>query len=303
VIVAVAATAEVAIPTLEWLLKSKHQLLRVITTPDSKAGRGKVLTPSPVAMWADTNNLEVLKPDSGEEMKFAFQDVDIVLAIAYGRILSSEILKIPKHGFLNLHFSLLPAYRGAAPVQRSILNGDVTTGVSIFEIDENLDTGPIYIQKEFRIPENSTSDEILLDLANLGASSFDAVLELITQGVAPTAQSTAGVSFAPKITKEEAKIDWRLPAKKIIEAIRAFTPNPGAWTSYKGASLRITCAIEEVAELKLDPGKLSVVGKRLLIGTATNSVEVIRIIPAGKKEMNASDWINGARLSEGEIFE
>ena len=302
-IVAVAATAEVAIPTLEWLLKSKHQLLRVITTPDSKAGRGKVLTPSPVAMWADTNNLEVLKPDSGEEMKFAFQDVDIVLAIAYGRILSSEILNIPKYGFLNLHFSLLPAYRGAAPVQRSILNGDVTTGLTIFQIDENLDTGPIYLQKEFKIPENSTSDEVLLDLANLGASSFDAVLEMITQGVAPTAQSTTGVSFAPKITKEEAKIDWRLPAKKITEAIRAFTPNPGAWTSYKGASLRITCAIEEVAELKLDPGKLSVVGKRLLIGTATNSVEVIRIIPAGKKEMNASDWINGARLSEGEIFE
>jgi len=261
------------------------------------------LTPSPVAMWADTNNLEVLKPDSGEEMKFAFQDVDIVLAIAYGRILSSEILNIPKYGFLNLHFSLLPAYRGAAPVQRSILNGDVTTGLTIFQIDENLDTGPIYLQKEFKIPENSTSDEVLLDLANLGASSFDAVLEMITQGVAPTAQSTTGVSFAPKITKEEAKIDWRLPAKKITEAIRAFTPNPGAWTSYKGASLRITCAIEEVAELKLDPGKLSVVGKRLLIGTATNSVEVIRIIPAGKKEMNASDWINGARLSEGEIFE
>ena len=302
-IVAVAATAEVAIPTLDWLLNSKHQLIRVITTPDSKAGRGKVLTPSPVAMWADTNNLEVLKPDSGEEMKFAFQDVDIVLAIAYGRILSSEILNIPKYGFLNLHFSLLPAYRGAAPVQRSILNGEVTTGVTIFQIDENLDTGPIYLQKEFKIPENSTSDEVLLDLANLGASSFDAVLEMITQGVAPTAQSTTGVSFAPKITKEEAKIDWRLPAKKITEAIRAFTPNPGAWTSHKGASLKITCAIEEVAELKLDPGKLSVVGNRLLIGTATNSVEVIRIIPAGKKEMNASDWINGARLSEGEIFE
>jgi len=303
VIVAVAATAEVAIPTLEWLLKSKHQLLRVITTPDSKVGRGKVLTPSPVAMWADTNNLEVLKPDSGEEMKFAFQDVDIVLAIAYGRILSSEILNIPKHGFLNLHFSLLPAYRGAAPVQRSILNGDVTTGVSIFQIDENLDTGPIHIQKEFRIPENSTSDEVLLDLANLGASSFDAVLEMITQGVAPTAQSTTGVSFAPKITKEEAKIDWRLPAKKITEAIRAFTPNPGAWTSHKGASLKITCASEEVTEPKLDPGTLCVVGKRLFIGTATSSVEIIRVIPAGKKEMKASDWINGARLSEGEIFE
>ena len=134
-IVAVAATAEVAIPTLEWLLKSKHQLLRVITTPDSKAGRGKVLTPSPVAMWADENNLDISKPDTHEEMKIAFQGVDVVVAIAYGRILTKDVLNIPKHGFLNLHFSLLPAYRGAAPVQRSILSGDLVTGISIFKID------------------------------------------------------------------------------------------------------------------------------------------------------------------------
>jgi methionyl-tRNA formyltransferase len=303
VIVAVAATADVAIPTLDWLLTSKHQLLRVVTTPDSKAGRGKVITPSPVAMWAEANGLEILKPDTSEEMISAFKGVDIVLAIAYGRILSNEILKIPKHGFLNLHFSLLPAYRGAAPVQRSILNGDVTTGISIFQIDENLDTGPIYVQKEFRIPENSTSEEVLRDLSNLGASSFDAVLEMINLGVAPTAQSTTGVSFAPKITKEEAKIDWHLPAKKITDAVRAFTPNPGAWTSHRGSSLKITDAREEVTEESFEPGTLHVVGKKIFVGTATNSVEMMRVIPAGKKEMKASEWINGARLSEGEIFE
>ncbi|MCX6445282.1 MAG: methionyl-tRNA formyltransferase [Actinobacteria bacterium] len=302
-IVAVAATADVAIPTLDWLLTSKHQLLRVVTTPDSKAGRGKVITPSPVAMWAEANGLEILKPDTSEEMISAFQGVEIVLAIAYGRILSNEILKVPRHGFLNLHFSLLPAYRGAAPVQRSILHGDVTTGISIFQIDENLDTGPIYVQKEFRIPENSTSDEVLRDLSNLGASSFDAVLEMINQGVAPTAQSTTGVSFAPKITKEEAKIDWHLPAKKITDAIRAFTPNPGAWTSHRGLSLKITDAREEVTEESFEPGTLHVEGKKIFVGTATNSVEMMRVIPAGKKEMKASEWINGARLSEGEIFE
>jgi len=303
VIVAVAATADVAIPTLDWLLTSKHQLLRVVTTPDSKAGRGKVITPSPVAMWAEANGLEILKPDTSKEMISAFQGVDIVLAIAYGRILSKEILNVPKHGFVNLHFSLLPAYRGAAPVQRSILHGDVTTGISIFQIDENLDTGPIYVQKEFRIPENSTSEEVLRDLSNLGASSFDAVLEMINLGVAPTAQSTTGVSFAPKITKGEAKIDWHLPAKKITDAVRAFTPNPGAWTSHRGLSLKITDAREEVTEERFEPGKLHVVGKKIFVGTATNYVEVMRVIPAGKKEMKASEWINGARLSEGEIFE
>ena len=182
-IVAVAATADVAIPTLEWLTKSKHQLLRVITTPDSKTGRGKVMTPSPVSAWANARNLEVVKPDSAEEMMNAFKGADIVLAIAYGRILTNEVLNISKHGFLNLHFSLLPAYRGAAPVQRSILNGDVTTGISIFKIDENLDTGPIYIQKEFKIPENYTSQEVLFDLSNLGASSFEAVFEMIEQHI------------------------------------------------------------------------------------------------------------------------
>ena len=302
-IVAVAATADVAIPTLEWLVKSEYQLLRVITTPDSKAGRGKVLTPSPVAMWADTNKLEISKPDTHEEMKNAFQGVDVVVAIAYGRILTKDVLNIPKHGFLNLHFSLLPAYRGAAPVQRSILSGDVVTGISIFKIDENLDTGPIYLQNEFKIPENSTSDEVLGELAYLGASAFGAVLEMIEQGVAPSAQSATGVSFAPKISKVEAKLDWHLPAEKIINAVRAFTSNPGAWTSHRGSLLKITEIGQHGGEQKLEPGVLCAAGKRLFIGTASDSVEIMKIIPAGKKEMPASDWINGARLTDGEVFE
>ena len=301
-IVAVAATADVAIPTLEWLTKSKHQLLRVITTPDSKTGRGKVMTPSPVSAWANARNLEVVKPDAPEEMMNAFKGADIVLAIAYGRILTNEVLDISKHGFLNLHFSLLPAYRGAAPVQRSILNGDVITGISIFKIDENLDTGPIYIQKEFKIPENYTSQEVLFDLSNLGASSFEAVFEMIEQGISPTVQSTEGVSFAPKITKEEAKINWILPAKRIIDSVRAFTPNPGAWTSHKGLILNIAEAIQNSTDQKLQPGALAVVDKKLFVGTATESIEIRRIVPAGKKEMSASDWINGARLVEGEVF-
>jgi methionyl-tRNA formyltransferase len=303
VIVAVAATADVAIPTLEWLVKSEYQLLRVITTPDSKVGRGKVLTPSPVAMWADTNKLEISKPDTHEEMKNAFQGVDVVVAIAYGRILTKDVLNIPKHGFLNLHFSLLPAYRGAAPVQRSILSGDVVTGISIFKIDENLDTGPIYLQNEFKIPENSTSDEVLSELAYLGASAFGAVFEMIEQGVAPSAQSATGISFAPKISKDEAKIDWHLPAEKIINAVRAFTSNPGAWTSHRGSLLKITEIGQHGGEQKLEPGVLCAAGKRLFIGTASYSVEIMKIIPAGKKEMPASDWINGARLTDGEVFE
>ena len=197
----------------------------------------------------------------------------------------------------------MPAYRGAAPVQRSILSGDVVTGISIFKIDENLDTGPIYLQNEFKIPENSTSDEVLSELAHLGASAFDEVFEMIEQGIAPSAQSATGVSFAPKISKDEARIDWHLPAKKIIDAVRAFTSNPGAWTSHRGSLLKITEIGQQGAEQKLEPGMLYVAGKRLFIGTASDSVEITKIIPAGKKEMTASDWINGARLTDGEVFE
>jgi methionyl-tRNA formyltransferase len=303
VIVAVAATADVAIPTLEWLKKSKHQLLRVITTPDSRAGRGKVLTASPAALWADLHDLEVLKPNSVEEMEVAFQGADIVLAIAYGRILPSNLLEIPKHGFLNLHFSLLPAYRGAAPVQRSILNGDVVTGITIFKIDENLDTGPIYIQKEWNISKNTTCEQVLDELSIIGSKAFEDVLQMIEEGKAPSPQRESGVSFAPKVTKEEAKIDWNVPAKKITDLVRAFNPNPGAWTLHKGLILKITEAVEEITEQKLEPGVIRVAGKRLFIGTANNSVEIVKVIPAGKKEMMAADWINGARLIDGEVFE
>ncbi len=302
-IVAVAATADVAIPTLEWITKSKHQLFRVITTPDSKTGRGKVSTASPVALWADHHNVEVLKPKSHKEMNDAFQDVDIVLAIAYGRILPGDLLHIPKHGFLNLHFSLLPAYRGAAPVQRSILNGDVVTGITIFRIDENLDTGPIYVQKEFNVSVNANCEEVLDDLSIIGAHAFEEVLQMIEEGKTPFPQSEIGVSFAPKVRKEEAKIDWHMPAKKIIDLVRAFNPNPGVWTLHRGSILKITGAAEEFTGQKLEPGVIRTAGKRLFIGTASNSVEILKIVPAGKKEMNAADWINGSRLIEGEIFE
>jgi methionyl-tRNA formyltransferase len=303
VIVAVAATADVAIPTLEWLTKSKHQLLRVITTPDSKVGRGKVTTASPVALWAVNHNYEVLKPNSQEEMQDAFHGADIALAIAYGRILSDDILHIPKHGFLNLHFSLLPAYRGAAPVQRSILHGDVVTGITIFKIDKDLDTGPIYIQREYKIPASASSEQVLGDLSIIGASAFEEVFSMVEEGKTPIIQSENGVSFAPKITKDEAKMDWHAPAKKIVDSVRAFTPNPGAWTVHRGSVLKITEAAEEITENKLEPGALWVAGKKVFVGTASNSVEIIKIVPAGKKEMNVADWINGARLIDGEIFE
>jgi methionyl-tRNA formyltransferase len=303
VIVAVAATAHVAIPTLQWLLGSPHTLLRVITTPDSKSGRGKVLTPSPVAQWAQTHGVSLFKPDTDEQMREAFTGADLVIAIAYGRILKKSILDIPARGFLNLHFSLLPAYRGAAPVQRAIGNGETITGISIFAIDENLDTGPIYLQRRYEIPMAASSDQVLEDLSKLGATAFEEVFKMIEESVVPTIQNSLGASNAPKISKEEARINWNQESAKILNSVRAYTSSPGAWTLFRGSSMKITSAnFSELTEA-MSPGALHLYQKRVFVGTKDLPIEILRIIPSGKQEMSVTDWTNGARINEGEVFE
>ena len=301
--VVVAATAEVAIPTLEWLKVSGHELLRVVTTPDSKTGRGKVLEPSPVSKWAEANNQRCLKPISLDEMAEAFDDCDVVIAIAYGRILSQDLLNLPTYGFLNLHFSLLPSYRGAAPVQWALFNSEKITGITIFKIDKNLDTGPIYSQKPFEIPSDSNASDVLQSLALIGAQVFEDVLQSVEQGVQPTSQSTVGVSFAPKIKKEDAKIQWDRGSLAVSNGVRAFTPNPGAWTTYKGEIFKISRLGKGQTSEDLLPGQFLIVGKKLFVGTLDEPVEVAALTPSGKKEMQTSDWLNGARLLSGDFFE
>lgn len=301
--VVVAATADVAIPTLDWLRESEHNLIRIVTTPDSKTGRGRRMTQSSVANWADKNSIKVLKPSSENEMLQAFQDCDIAIAIAYGKILSVNILAIPKYGFLNLHFSLLPAYRGAAPVQRAILNGEKTTGYSIFQIDENLDTGPIFAQEKYQIDSNSNSADVLNDLSLLGSKAFATVLSNIEKRVKPTVQGSSGVSFAPKISKEEARINWNLTSYDVLNLVRAFTPLPGPWTTFQGAPIKITQARASKVQVGLSPGVLYLENRRMLVGTSDDPIEVSRLIPAGKKEMSTLDWLNGVRLESGAVFE
>ena len=301
--VLVAATAKVAIPTLEWLKQSEHELIGIVTTPDSRTGRGKILSQSSVAKWAEDNQIVALKPNTHDEMRKAFENTDVVIAIAYGRILQKDILALPKYGFLNLHFSLLPSYRGAAPVQRALLNGEKKTGISIFKIDENLDTGPIYLQKSYEIPVNATSEDVLKDLSEIGAQSFHKVLIDIENGDQPKAQTTENVTFAPKITKEEARIDWAKPAQFIHNLVRAFTPSPGAWTTMNENIIKVSQVIPTTKPITLTPGTIEVQDRRLFATTSDFCLEVIRIIPAGKKEMLVSDWLNGTRVSTGDKFE
>ena len=298
--IGVAATPDVAIPTLDWLLQSEHSLELVITQPDKPAGRGRTLSQSIVGDWAVAHGISLFKPSSPDDLIGKIEDLDLILTIGYGVLLPERILSLPKHGFLNLHFSLLPAYRGAAPAQRALQNGEVKTGVSVFQLDKGMDTGPIYSQATIDIQPSWRSVELLNELAKVGVQSVSEALILVKQGQTPTIQS-GNSSIAPKISKAEAKIDFTTSALQVVNAIRAFTYEPGAWTTWKGEPFKITSA--QLASENIFPtGTLATIEGSVFVGTKDGAVEILTVIPSGKKEMTASEWARGARLSGGELL-
>jgi methionyl-tRNA formyltransferase len=298
--IGVAATPDVAIPTLTWLLQSKHSLELVITQPDRPAGRGRVLTQSVVGDWAQTHGIELIKPNSPDDLIGNIEELDLVLTIGYGVLLPERILQLPKYGFLNLHFSLLPAYRGAAPAQRALQNGEVKTGVTVFQLDKGMDTGPIFSQTEIEIQPGWRSVELLHELAIIGPKTVSEAFDLVVQGVRPTPQS-GSPSIAPKISKAEARIDFSKPSHEIINCIRAFTYEPGAWTIWKKEPFKITAA-QISTDHDLPVGSLAIIESSVLVGVADGSIEILSVIPAGKKEMTAAEWARGARISGGELL-
>jgi methionyl-tRNA formyltransferase len=298
--IGVAATPDVAIPTLDWLLQSEYSLDLVITQPDKPAGRGRTLTQSVVGDWAVAHDISLIKPNSPEDLIGKIEKLDLILTIGYGVLLPEHILGLPKYGFLNLHFSLLPAYRGAAPAQRALQNGELKTGVTVFQLDKGMDTGPIYSQATIDIKSSWRSVELLNELANIGAQTVSEALQLVKQGQTPTIQNGT-VSIAPKISKAEAKIDFTKSSEQVVNAIRAFTYEPGAWTTWKGEPFKITSA--QTANGHIFPaGNLAMIGTSVFVGTGDGTIEILTVIPSGKKEMTASEWARGARLSGGELF-
>ena len=296
----VAATPGVAVPTLNWLLNSEHVLAAVITQPDRPAGRGRELKGSVVSQWAYENSVECFKPQDLAETALLVRDCDVLLTIGYGVLLPTEILTLPRHGCLNLHFSLLPRWRGAAPVQRAIEAGDSLSGVTVFQLDEGMDTGPIFSTKRFALDTDITSDELLIELAELGVEAVMDSLQAITDGKRPTAQASEGATKASKITKQECEIDWNLSAQVISQKVRAFTSNPGAWTRFRGDTLKIDSVSLDDSSLK--PGTLHIVDKKLIVGTGSNALAIGFLTPSGKSRMDALSWINGARITDGEYF-
>lgn len=298
---AVAASPEVALPTIEALHSGPYDLVRIISQPDRPAGRGKVLTPTPVSQWAIDNNVELVRPEKSSELPQFLNDIDLVITIGYGVLLPEAILEIPRYGFLNLHFSLLPRWRGAAPVQRAIEAGDALTGVTVFKLDPGMDTGPIYTMHRFALDSDITSDELFIELGLLGV---DAVLETLTKiesGEKPVAQMSEGATRAMKLSREEGRIDWTLSAEVISAKIRAFTSSPGAWTQFRGNPVKIATPV--LSNLALSPGEISLRDKKVLIGTGTSALEIGFITSAGKQQSPASAWANGARLVPGERCE
>jgi methionyl-tRNA formyltransferase len=306
-----AGTPRAAVPSLEALLRSRHEVAAVITRPDAPAGRGRRPSVSPVAERAAEAGLELLKPARARDPGFLDRlraiGPDCCAVTAYGALLPQEALDIPAHGWVNLHFSLLPAWRGAAPVQHSVLAGDEITGASTFLIEEGLDSGPVYGTITEPIRPTDTSGDLLTRLALAGAELLVATLDGIESGeLRPRPQPADGVSFAPKIGVDDARVDWTVPAAAIGRLIRACTPVPGAWTEFDGSRLKLGPVTEPGGPREpgepgpglpgLGPGELHVGRAGVLAGTGTGPVRLGEVQPAGKRRMTAEEWARGLRL-------
>ena len=299
--IAVAASPEVAIPTLEYLRSSKHELALIISRPDSQVGRGRELTPTAVSHWAKSNGIELYCPNKAADFDDRLKSFDLVITIGYGLLLPEYILVQPKHGFINLHFSLLPKLRGAAPAQRAIIEGLSETGITVFQLDAGMDTGPIYLQTRHSINPNTTAGDLLNELAQLGPSAIGETLHAIENGIKPVPQEHSLATSAVKLTKSEAQIDWSENADNIVNKILGFAPNPGATAKFRGEVLRITKA--HVSEQSLPVGEISFINGSVIVGASSSAVELLEVTPAGKKPMSAAAWANGARFAAGETFE
>lgn len=301
-----AGTPEVALPSLRALLASDHDVVAVVTRPDAPKGRGKKMHPSPVAEAAEAAGVEVLKPAHPRDQDFQQRLGDIapdcVPVVAYGALVPDAALAIPRHGWINLHFSLLPRWRGAAPVQRAIMAGDTETGACVFQLVTELDAGDVYGQIRRPIAPTDTSGDLLDALAEDGAGLLVSTLDAIADGTArATAQPLDGVTLAPKLTTAEGEVDWEHDADTIDRQIRGCSPAPGAWTTWRGQRFKILSATP-AAGAPVDPGVITTTKKWIQVGTGSRPLELDLVQPPGKKAMRAADWARGVTFTSGERF-
>ncbi|MET9927852.1 MULTISPECIES: methionyl-tRNA formyltransferase [unclassified Streptomyces] len=303
-----AGTPEVAVPALDALIASdRHEVAAVVTRPDAPAGRGRRLVASPVAERAAEAGIEVLKPAKPRDEEFLarLREIapDCCPVVAYGALLPKVALDVPARGWVNLHFSLLPAWRGAAPVQHSLMAGDEVTGASTFLIEEGLDSGPVYGVLTEEIRPTDTSGDLLTRLAFAGAGLLAATMDGIEDGTLHAVPQPAdGVTLAPKITVEDARINWSAPALRVDRVVRGCTPAPGAWTLFRGERLKLIQATPVLDRTDLAPGELAAAKNNVYAGTGSHAVELLWVQPQGKKPMKAADWARGVRIVHGELL-
>jgi methionyl-tRNA formyltransferase len=288
------------------LIDAGFDVVAVLTRPDAPTGRKRVLTPSPVAARAAELGLEIIhaaKVDAGVTARIAAVRPDVAAIVAYGGLVPRPALDVPRHGWINLHFSLLPAWRGAAPVQRAVIAGDDITGAVTFQLEEGLDTGPVIGTLTEQIRPDDTAGTLLERLSHSGSVLLAQTLSAIDSGAAYPQPQQGEVSLAPKLTIEDGRIDWSEPALAIGRRARGVTPEPGAWTMLDGQRVKLEPVLLRPGQSALAPGQLAMDGKSVLVGTGSHPVELVRVQPAGKKMMSAADWARGQGSLESVVFE
>lgn len=301
-----AGTPAVAVPSLDALVEAGFDVVAVLTRPDAPVGRKRVLTPSPVAARAAELGIEVIRAarvDAGATARIADVNPDVAAIVAYGGLVPPAALAVPRHGWINLHFSLLPAWRGAAPVQRAVMAGDDVTGAVTFLLEEGLDTGPVFGTLTESVGPEDTAGELLERLSRNGAVLLAQTLSAIGAGKASAQPQAGEVSLAPKLTLEDGHLKWSHPALAISRQARGVTPEPGAWTVLDGQRVKLEPVRLRPDVTTLAPGALALHGKSVLVGTGSHAVELTRIQPAGKKMMAAADWARGMASLESVVFE
>jgi len=308
-----AGTPQAAVPSLEALLASSHTVAAVLTRPDARAGRGLRVAASPVAERARQGGIEVLQPRRPSDPAFLARLAEIAPdccpVTAYGALVPDAALRIPVHGWVNLHFSVLPAWRGAAPVQHAILHGDEITGATTFRLVAELDAGPVFGVLTEVVQSADTAGDLLGRLAVSGAELLVATLDGIESGeLEARPQPPGGISYAPKLSRADARVNWKQPAMAIDRLVRASTPAPGAWTTLTGATVKIgtlaraggggSARPELAAGDGISPGEVRVLGSAVVVGTGTTPVQLGEVQPEGKRQMPAADWARGLRSAQ-----
>ncbi|GAA2015019.1 methionyl-tRNA formyltransferase [Microbacterium ulmi] len=295
-----AGTPEAAVPSLRRLAASRHDLAAVVTRTDAPLGRKRVLTPSPVALAAAELGIETVKADRLDDAataRITGFEPELGVIVAYGGLVREPLLSAPAHGWINLHFSLLPRWRGAAPVQRALMAGDAVTGAAVFQLVPELDAGDVFGVLRHEIDPAATAGDLLAELADSGAGLLACVVDAIADGTAVAAPQEGEVTIAPKLTLDDGLIRWEEPREGVLARLRGVTPEPGAHTTLDGSRLKVLAATAAPAGApRLAAGALAAHGRAVLAGTGSDPIELVAVQPAGRGAMAAGDWWRGARL-------